>query len=68
MEFVGNYTPCGLSPQTDGMPVMQKKTPDLTWREPFINLSTIQIIAVMIPDIDGMPVRLKPVQYLQRDH
>ena len=24
--FVGNYAPCGLSPQTDGMPVIQKKT------------------------------------------
>ena len=25
MEFVGNYASCGLSPQTDGMPVIQKK-------------------------------------------
>ena len=24
MGFVGNYVPCGLSPQTDGMPVIQK--------------------------------------------
>ena len=24
MEFVGNYAPRGLSPQTDGMPVIQK--------------------------------------------
>ncbi|MCI5536933.1 MAG: hypothetical protein MR389_09950, partial [Clostridiales bacterium] len=24
MRFVGNYAPCGLSPQTDGMPVIQK--------------------------------------------
>lgn len=23
MGFVGNYAPCGLSPQTDGMPVIQ---------------------------------------------
>ena len=23
--FVGNYAPCGLSPQTDGMPVIQRK-------------------------------------------
>ena len=23
MEFVGNYAPYGLSPQTDGMPVIQ---------------------------------------------
>ena len=22
MGFVGNYAPCGLSPQTDGMPVI----------------------------------------------
>lgn len=25
MGFVGNYVPCGLSPQTDGMPVIQKQ-------------------------------------------
>ena len=24
LGFVGNYAPCGLSPQTDGMPVIQK--------------------------------------------
>ena len=24
MGFVGNYAPCGLSPQTDGMPVIPK--------------------------------------------
>ena len=25
LGFVGNYAPCGLSPQTDGMPVIPKK-------------------------------------------
>ena len=25
MGFVGNCAPCGLSPQTDGMPVIHKK-------------------------------------------
>ena len=25
MRFVGNYALCGLSPQTDGMPVIPKK-------------------------------------------
>ena len=25
MGFVGNYAPCGLSPQTDGMPVIHLK-------------------------------------------
>ena len=25
MGFVGNYAPCGLSPQTDGMPVIRTK-------------------------------------------
>ena len=25
MEFVGNYPSCGLSPQTDGMPVILEK-------------------------------------------
>ena len=25
MGFVGNYALCGLSPQTDGMPVIHKK-------------------------------------------
>ena len=25
MGFVGNYAPCGLSPQTDGMPVILKQ-------------------------------------------
>ena len=25
MGFVGNYAPCGLSPQTDGMPVIHKQ-------------------------------------------
>jgi len=29
MGFVGNYAPCGLSPQTDGMPVIQKETANL---------------------------------------
>ena len=27
MGFVGNYAPCGLSPQTNGMPVILKKAP-----------------------------------------
>ena len=27
MGFVGNYAPCGLSPQTDGMPVIRQKPP-----------------------------------------
>jgi len=27
MGFVGNYAPCGLPPQTDGMPVILKKLP-----------------------------------------
>ena len=27
MGFVGNYAPCGLSPQTDGMPVIQQNAP-----------------------------------------
>ena len=26
MGFVGNYAPCGLSPQTDGMPVILQKS------------------------------------------
>ena len=26
MGFVGNYAPCGLAPQIDGMPVILKKT------------------------------------------
>jgi hypothetical protein len=26
LGFVGNYAPCGLSPQTDGMPVIPKKS------------------------------------------
>ena len=31
MGFVGNYAPRGLSPQTDGMPVIQeKRSPSLT--------------------------------------
>ena len=25
MDFVSNYASCGLSPQTDGMPVIPKK-------------------------------------------
>ena len=25
MGFVGNYAPCGLSPQTNGMPVIPQK-------------------------------------------
>ena len=25
MGFVGNYAPCGLSPQSDDMPVIHKK-------------------------------------------
>ena len=27
LGFVGNYAPCGLSPQTDGMPVILQKPP-----------------------------------------
>ncbi|MGI6003371.1 MAG: hypothetical protein ACOX74_07030, partial [Lachnospiraceae bacterium] len=27
LGFVGNYAPYGLSPQTDGMPVIRKKSP-----------------------------------------
>ena len=30
MGFVGNYAPRGLSPQTDGMPVIQKQAPPHT--------------------------------------
>ena len=30
MGFVGNYAPCGLSPQTDGMPVIHQKMPHET--------------------------------------
>lgn len=29
MGFVGNYAPCGLLPQTAGMPVIQKKQADI---------------------------------------
>ena len=29
MGFVGNYAPRGLSPQTDGMPVIPKKAASL---------------------------------------
>ena len=29
MGFVGNYAPCGLSPQTDGMPVILKNARSL---------------------------------------
>ena len=29
MGFVGNYAPCGLPPQTGGMPVIPKKEPGL---------------------------------------
>ena len=36
MGFVGNYAPCGLSPQTDGMPVIRKKARHLTCRTPFL--------------------------------
>lgn len=25
MGFIGNYAPCGLSPQTNGMPVIPQK-------------------------------------------
>ena len=35
MGFVGNYAPCGLSPQTDGMPVIQKDTQACTWAPSF---------------------------------
>ena len=33
--FVGNYAPCGLSPQTDGMPVIRKKRSTKAERIPF---------------------------------
>ena len=29
MGFVGNYAPCGLLPQTDGMPVIRKKRAEI---------------------------------------
>ena len=31
MGFVGNYAPWGLSPQTDGMPVIPKKPGQPSW-------------------------------------
>ena len=34
MGFVGNYAPCGLSPQTDGMPVIHKNGPSY-WEGPW---------------------------------
>ena len=33
MGFVGNYAPCGLSPQTDGMPVILEKVPRLAAKD-----------------------------------
>ena len=32
MGFVGNYAPRGLSPQTDGMPVILLKAPEVAFR------------------------------------
>ena len=37
MRFVGNYALCGLSPQTDGMPVIPKKAVDKI-RQPLLVL------------------------------
>jgi hypothetical protein len=32
LGFVGNYAPCGLSPQTDGMPVVQTQAAVINMR------------------------------------
>ena len=39
MGFVGNYAPCGLSPQTDGMPVIRKKDPCMSAAAPLPSVS-----------------------------
>ena len=36
MGFVGNYAPCGLSPQTDGMPVIHKNDSTTTMVESMV--------------------------------
>lgn len=41
MGFVGNYAPCGLSPQTDGMPVIPKNPAGRFRRDPFICRSVL---------------------------
>ena len=44
MGFVGNYAPCGLSPQTDGMPVIPKQPPPkLEAAESFKVYSTLRV-------------------------
>ena len=35
MRFVGNYALCGLSPQTDGMPVILRKKPAVSCRSEY---------------------------------
>ena len=36
MGFVGNYAPCGLSPQMYDMPVILKKRPDMSGRSKYL--------------------------------
>ena len=43
MGFVGNYAPCGLSPQTDGMPVIHKNRPGAhNTRTAFVNKTILK--------------------------
>ena len=51
MRFVGNYALHGLSPQTDGMPVIQKKTIvfSIAFGNHFYEIFQIDFIASLIP-------------------
>ena len=52
MGFVGNYALCGLSPQTDGMPVIRKKEPHL--------LSDVVLFSLLLAPLAGIEPATNP--------
>ena len=48
LGFVGNYAPCGLSPQTDGMPVILKiERIDFLYALTLCNYSVVIVVMVI---------------------
>ena len=48
MGFVGNYAPYGLSPQTDGMPVIQQKRIALAKAMLYLDDMSVEEVSVAV--------------------
>ena len=63
MGFVGNYAPCGLSPQTDGMPVIRKKAQEILLCLKIMNIPGLYpcfytLISAFIPSTSQLASRM----------